>query len=225
MKRTGLMAVACAAALTVACGGTARDGERETTTVAETERSATIATTGDTDQAKDGHGLDGDARHFAEQAAKHGSAEVELGRLASERAQSTEVKAFGQMMVRDHMKSGAELKEAASAHGLALIGEMPDKHEALLERLQAKSGAEFDREYMKAMVEGHQEMHGMVSGRVDESRRVTTNGALETAVNGWATKTLPKVEEHLAKARQIHDKLEGKGSTTQNRGEPTGNRY
>ena len=41
-------------------------------------------------------------------------AEVQLGKLATERASNTDVKAFGQMMVQDHTKANDELKQIAS---------------------------------------------------------------------------------------------------------------
>jgi putative membrane protein len=227
MKATGLIAIACAAALTVACSG---DGRDDTTTTAgndieQNERledpgvadDARVGTTGEAGRDATGqgsHGVDGDARHFAEQAAKHGAAEVELGKLAAERAQNPEVKQFAQRMVRDHTRSGEELKKAVSTHDVQLVGELPDESEELLEKLRSLKGAEFDREYMSAMVEGHEEMRGMVSGRVDDNRRESTKSPLETAVNQWAAKTLPAVEQHLQLAQQIDSKLEGNRNST-----------
>ena len=61
---------------------------------------------------------------------------------------------------------------------------------------------------MKAMVDGHQEMRGMITGRLNDARRMTTSKSeLEVAVDSWAAKVLPTVEAHLAKAQQISDAL------------------
>jgi len=85
-------------------------------------------------------------------------AEVQLGRLASERASDAEVKAFGQMMVNDHSQANAELKQVASQLNVPVATQLDQKHRDLAERLSKLTGATFDREYMAAMVEGHQEV-------------------------------------------------------------------
>jgi putative membrane protein len=43
-----------------------------------------------------------------------GMAEVQLGKMAAEWATSPDVKAFGEMMVKDHSQAGEELKQVAS---------------------------------------------------------------------------------------------------------------
>ncbi|HEX8091126.1 MAG TPA: DUF4142 domain-containing protein, partial [Blastocatellia bacterium] len=48
-------------------------------------------------------------RKFVMETAHNGMAEVRLGRMASERASSDEVKRFGQRMVDDHTKANQEL--------------------------------------------------------------------------------------------------------------------
>jgi putative membrane protein len=207
MRSTGLLALACAAAITVACRGDARNDQPDP----DLSSSESVGTTGDTVS----HGNDGDARQFAIQASKRGAAEVELGRLAGERAQNSSVKQFAQMMVQDHSKAGQELKQAVMANGGEVNTEPPDDSEELLEKLKGLRGADFDREYMDAMVNAHQEMRGMVSGRLNDARRMTTTpSALESAVNEWSEKALLTVEQHLAKAEEIRNSLKGRATDT-----------
>ena len=210
MRSTGLLVFACATALTfAACNRDARDDARMDP-ANETGRTE-VGTSGQTIVE---HGVDGDARNFAQQASKHNAAEIELGKLASERAQSQDVKQFAQMMVQDHTKGLDALKQNVGSHGLQLNTELPDESEELMNKLRTLRGAEFDREYMDAMVKGHQEMKAMVSGRVDEAREEKTFSPLEAAANQWATNTLPTVERHLQKAQQIHDKLKSSGNSS-----------
>src|SRR5688572_17531434 len=56
--------------------------------------------------------------HFVHEAAAGGMLEVELGRLALERAASAEVKAFGQRMVTDHGRANQQLTQIASSKGI-----------------------------------------------------------------------------------------------------------
>jgi predicted outer membrane protein len=157
------------------------------------------------------------ARHFAEQATYAGNAEVKLGQLAMERAQSPAVKDFAQMMVRDHSKAGSELKQAVTRHDVQPPAGLDVEHQRLYDRLSALRGAEFDREYMKAMVDGHKKVKSLLASRTmdDRASRDRTRGAtgtsgsttgatpLDMAVNQWATKSLPSVERHLQTAEQI----------------------
>src|SRR5438270_9265636 len=57
---------------------------------------------------------------FVKDAADGGMAEVELGRLAVEKASNEEVKKFGQRMADDHSKANEELKDIAGKKNVAL---------------------------------------------------------------------------------------------------------
>ena len=249
MRWTGLAAWGCATMLTIGCAGDTRDradDDRESTVAGTSgdadDRSvlsddadgtpaltpgpddrAMVGTSGQTAAGAQSHGADGDARHFAQTAVMTSHAEVELGKLASERAQSQDVKQFAQMMVRDHTRSGNELAQAVRQHNVDTSKEMDQKHQQLMTKLRGLRGAEFDREYIKAMVDGHREVKSMLEKRAAEPRaqarssetgsRATgtsgsSNSPLDTAVNQWATKALPTVEQHLDRAEQIQGSLQ-----------------
>jgi putative membrane protein len=206
MRSTGIVALALAAGLTLACNRARTDEPRPLPEA--------VGTAGQSGGDTVSHGSDSDARFFALQAAKHGAAEVALGKLAAQKAQSREVRQFAEMMVRDHTKGGQALELAAVPHGVKLSSELPDKSEELLAKLMTLSGAEFDRVYMEAMVNGHQDMRGMVTGRLNDAKRMTTSKShLEAAVDGWAADTLPRVEQHLARAEEIVNALKPRKST------------
>ena len=52
---------------------------------------------------------------FLKSAATGGKAEVEAGRMATQKASDTKVSQFGSRMVRDHSKANAELTKLAAA--------------------------------------------------------------------------------------------------------------
>jgi putative membrane protein len=133
-------------------------------------------------------------QHFVMEAAMGGMAEVELGKLATEKGTSSEVKSFGQRMVDDHGKAGDELKSLAQTKGVTLPSELDAKHKALRDRLSKLSGASFDRAYMSAMLSDHQED---VAAFRTESRT-----GKDADVKAWATKTLPTLNEHLKLAQE-----------------------
>jgi putative membrane protein len=145
----------------------------------------------------------------------HGIAEVRLGQLAAERGSSPEVKRFGQRMVADHTKANEELKAIASQARVTLPSQPDEDHQELHSRLSRLSGQEFDREYMKAMVDGHEEVlreletHASANAnRPAGDRAVGTSGdASGRSAADWASKTLPTVRQHRDEAKQINDTL------------------
>lgn len=224
MKSTGLIAIACAVALTAACTSDVRDDNRpiNETEQFENNNDRGVGTSGAADQqatGTTGTGISSDARDFVEKAAQGGMAEVQLGKLASERGQNAQVKQFGTMMVRDHTKANDELKQVVSAYNVALPTGLDQKHMDLMEKLRNLRGAEFDREYISAMVDGHQEMQGLLEDRAGDAGDTTpatargTDDTFDAALAQWAAKAKPTVDQHLKTAQQIEDSLQAGNPT------------
>lgn len=203
MNRIGIVSIACAMVVTLACD---RNGENRTADKrAASEQTNAIGTGGA--GSLFGVGVEG----FVQKAAEAGMAEVQLGQLAAERASSPDVKNFAQMMVRDHSKAGDELKRTVSGRDVQLPAQLDEKHRDKLEKLRQLQGAEFDREYMQTMVDGHEDVVDLLGDRANEASKPSGDGAraaLETAVNDWAAKTLPTVQQHLRQAREIRERLD-----------------
>ena len=207
MRLSGWTAMMCVAVLTIACNTRDRSRYDETTTI--TESASPAGTSGQAARA-----AGADAELFATQAMMASEAEVKLGKLAEERAQSPAVKEFAQMMVRDHTNGLNALKQAVKGYDINEPSQLDAKHQALYDRLSKLNGAAFDRAYMAAMVEGHQQVKNMIDDRVEESPTATgtsggatDNSPLDASVNQWATKALPTVTQHLQKAEQIKSQL------------------
>ncbi len=130
---------------------------------------------------------------FVTNAAKGGMAEVELGKMATEKASSDQVKQFGQRMVDDHSKANDELKGIAQQKNMTLPTEIDAKDKALRTRLSKLSGAAFDRAYMHAMLADHRQ-------DINEFRMESKAGT-DTDIKAFATKTLPTLEDHLKMAQ------------------------
>jgi putative membrane protein len=141
--------------------------------------------------------------NFATKAAQDGMAEVALGELATRQASNEEVKQFAQRMVDDHSRANNELRELASRKGITLPGEMHAKHKALQDRLGKLSGADFDREYVRAMIKDH-------DSAVTLFERQSRSGG-DPELKAWAEKTLPTLREHQRLARDLAGKVGAKG--------------
>lgn len=136
---------------------------------------------------------------FADKAAQGGMAEVKLGQLAEQHAQSPDVKAFGQRMVTDHTKANDELKSIASRKGITLPSDLNAKDQATYDRLSKLNGAAFDKAYMQDMVTDHRT-------DVSEFRRESEHGT-DADIKAFASKTLPTLEEHLKLAESTDAKV------------------
>jgi len=133
---------------------------------------------------------------FVTNAAGGGMAEVELGKLAVEKASSDQVKQFGQRMVDDHGKANDELKTLAQQKNITLPTSISAKDKAERDRLAKLSGAAFDRAYMSAMLSDHKK-------DVSEFRVESTSGK-DADIKAFAAKTLPTLEEHLKLAQDAN---------------------
>jgi putative membrane protein len=145
---------------------------------------------------------------FLQKASADGIAEVELGKLAREKAMREEVKQFADRMVADHTKANAEVQALAQSNGVKLPGE-PDKgHRKLIDKLRKQSGPDFEREYMKHMLHDHEE-------DVEDFRK-QAKAKKPNDVNNFAAKTLPTLQEHLLLAQATYD-IAAKGKRTGDR--------
>ena len=135
---------------------------------------------------------------FVKKAAQGGMAEVELGKLATQKASSEDVKKFGQRMVDDHTKANDQLKQIAGTKGVTLPTELDSKDQALKDRLSKLDGENFDQAYMKNMVRDHTKDDS-------EFRKESTSGK-DSDLKSFASQTLPTLEDHLKEAKNIAPK-------------------
>lgn len=139
------------------------------------------------------------AQHFVTEAAQGGMAEVELGRLATQKASNADVKQFGQRMVDDHSKANDQLKSAAAKSNLTVPTDMGAKHKAEMAKLSKLSGAAFDKAYMSHMVQDHKK-------DVAEFQKEANSGS-DPNIKEFAQQTVPTLQEHLKQAQEVHAKL------------------
>ena len=123
-------------------------------------------------------------------------AEVEGGKLAQNKSQSSEVKAFAQQMIDDHTANLNEVKALAQARGVILPTEPDAKHKAMAAKLEKMSGDAFDKAYMKqAGVQDHKTVHAKLMA--------ASKKAKDPEVKALVDKTEPVVAQHLKSAEQM----------------------
>jgi putative membrane protein len=138
-------------------------------------------------------------KEFMTNAARGSMLEVQMGRLAADKATSPEVKQFGERMVTDHGQLGQKLQQLASNLNLTPEQQLSPEQQNAISRLQNLSGKAFDREYMKAMIADHVK-------DISEFQRAA-NQASNADIRQFASEALPVLQEHLKLAREIAGKL------------------
>jgi predicted outer membrane protein len=122
--------------------------------------------------------------------------EIEGGKLAQSKGQSSEVKAFGQQMIDDHTANLKEVQALAQARGVTLPTEPDAKHKAMAAKMEKMSGDAFDKAYMKqAGVQDHKTVHSKLMA--------ASKKAKDPEVKALVDKTEPVVAQHLKSAEQM----------------------
>ncbi|WP_213803626.1 DUF4142 domain-containing protein [Granulicella sp. dw_53] len=145
---------------------------------------------------------------FLRKATEGDMAEIQLGKLASEKAESPEVKAFGQKMVTDHTALSEQMKPIALGMGVPPPKKLSKKDQAEFDKLSSLSGADFDNEYIAYMAKDH---HKDLRDFRDEAQT-----AGDPVLKDAAAKGQKVIQEHTA----MVDKLaKDKGIATVSRKE------
>ena len=122
--------------------------------------------------------------------AADGLAQLEFSRAAVKLANSEDVRTIAQAEVEEQTGLSLKLKEIATAKDFILPATLDDKAQKSLTKLQQKSGAKFDREYLKEIgVDGHQKLRKTMNKVQSKAADPTLKAVAEAA--------LPLIQTHL----------------------------
>jgi putative membrane protein len=142
-------------------------------------------------------------REFAIKAATQGFYEVEVSRLAAERAVNSGVRAYAQMMVNHHTQANNELIALMSVKGVAPPkGLAADKKTKLHRLASLPPSAAFDSGYVRVVgIEDHRTNIAVFERAKRETR--------DRDLLAWIDRTLFTLRNHLAAAQSLAGTLEG----------------
>jgi putative membrane protein len=140
-------------------------------------------------------GLSGEEQDFVKKAAGGGLAEVKLSELANDRAFDAKVKAFAGQMVTDHTQANNELKPIADSNKIPWPNKLEGESETIYNKLTKLSGAKFDAEYIKVMVQDHDKT---VSAFEEASTKVK-----DPSLKAFTDKTLPVLRQHQEHVHEL----------------------
>lgn len=141
-------------------------------------------------------------QEFADRAAKSDAFEIAAAEIAAKNAASADVKAYASMMIEAHTQSTAALKKAAGGLIPAITpnARLTNDQEEDLTELRALTGAKFDEKYIDQQVDAHEDA-------LDLMKKYAADGD-NAAFKTTASETVPVVERHLARARELDKQLD-----------------
>jgi putative membrane protein len=143
---------------------------------------------------------------FIDHAVRGNQAEIEIGKLAEQKAQSPEAKSLAQRLVTDHGKANKQLTQIAKEKGVELPTGPDREQQELRARLEKLNGAAFDRAFVEAQVKDHQKD---VQFYQTESTRLQ-----DPQLRSFAQQTLPVLQEHLQMAERAESQVGASGSSS-----------
>ncbi|PJJ83262.1 DUF4142 domain-containing protein [Mucilaginibacter auburnensis] len=189
MKKLNVtLMIALSALMFQACNSAEKDS---------TETADSVNMEKDTSVAGPGIAVVEDDSKFVVDAANGGMTEVELGKLAQQKATNAKVKEFASMMVMDHSKANEELMALAKAKNITLPDSVSSESKSMMKSLSEKTGADFDKAYVNEMVDDHKK---------DVSKFESASKNLkDPELKAFVDKTLPVLKGHLDKITAIKD--------------------
>jgi putative membrane protein len=151
-------------------------------------------------------------QQFVQKAAITDMFEIQSGQLAQQKATNEDYRQFGQMIQDDHTKTSNQLKSMAqNLPGLQLPQAVDSTHKKMLDKLQTLNGAQFEDQFKKDQVAGHQEAIKLFGNYAQKGDQAD--------LKKFAQDTLPTLKQHLQHAQALP-----KGGAAQTMGSaPSGN--
>jgi len=143
--------------------------------------------------------LEDDSQYLVD-AAEVDLKEIELGKLAETKSTNADIKALAKMMIDAHTKASAATKDLAAKKGITLPAALTDKGEDARKDLNDKTGADFDKAYADAMVDGHEKT-------IKEIEKASEK-AKDPDVRTWAAQMLPELRKHLEHSKMAKEKVD-----------------
>jgi putative membrane protein len=191
MFRTLTISTAIAFASTLAACGDNTTADNATTTAAVGPTAeGQPAKADDSNTAADQETID-----FIQKAALSDMYEVESSKLALQKSESADVKAFAQMMINAHTATTASLKPIAMSLQVNPPVQLDGEHQGMVDDLTKADAKDFDKKYLDQQTTAHTKTLDLMKDYA--------GGGNNPEVNAFAASTAPKVQEHLDHAKSL----------------------
>ena len=130
--------------------------------------------------------------------------EIDLGKAAKKDAGTQAVKSYGEMLVKDHTDGDKKLEAIAKQSGQKIPAAKPATEAEKAQEAQTKKeaaalkklkGADFDREYLRMMVDGHDKELAMIDSKMAEVKN--------PQLLDFLSALKPTLQHHADEAREL----------------------
>jgi len=177
-------------------GTTATDSAQQSTTKSPSDATTSTSSTASNSTSGQAEKPLSD-KEFVMRAAQGGMTEVELGKVASEKASSSQVKDFGARMVKDHTQANDELKGIAQKKGITLSSTLDARHQGQVDKLSKLSGSAFDKAYVTNQVRAHEATVKLFQQEAQSGQ--------DADLKAFASRTLPTLQQHCSSIQNIEN--------------------
>ncbi len=134
---------------------------------------------------------------FATNAADACLAEISFANLAISKTNNEAIKAYANMMLKDHGTDHDELMILAKSKNITLPTAISAAHQKEITKLSEKNGADFDKKYADLMEQNHVKVLAFME---HQARKGT-----DPDLTAFANKMVPVINSHLNAIRKIKD--------------------
>lgn len=135
---------------------------------------------------------------FLQAAAGAAATEIQLSKIALQKASNPAIKKFAERMVKDHTTANNQLQKIAQEKGIKLVTSLSPEIQIHLEEMNKVPASTFDKHYIEMMVKDHIKS-------LDLFKSAATSGDVE--VRNYAAKTLRVLETHFKTATELNAEL------------------
>lgn len=132
---------------------------------------------------------------FLLKAAQSGTAQVQLGKMASAKAANPAVRELGAELATEHEKTLNQLTAFAAERHMTLAMTMNANDQQVYTKLQNKSGMGFDKDYLKAMAKDYKSDIKLCKKEVKKGR--------DEPIERFASDMLPTLQDRLTRIQSL----------------------
>jgi putative membrane protein len=123
--------------------------------------------------------------------------EIESSKLALEKSKNADIKAFANMMIKDHTATTAKLKATLASANVKVTppADLDDRRRGMIENLRAAPADGFDKVYLDQQTAAHQETLSLMKSYADDGD--------VPALKTLAAATAPIVQQHYDHVQKL----------------------
>lgn len=135
------------------------------------------------------------ANEYLRRAAAIDQFEIQSGRMALRKSDREDIRALGRMLIDDHIRAAARLRDAAGMAAEAAPAPLDSSQQARLRELQTAQESEFDHLFLDVQRAMHEQALAL--------HRSYAGGGDDTALRAAAGELAALVQKHLAEVERI----------------------